>query len=122
MLTGALGFLFSNVMMGAYTIGASCATFGLLGLLVVYGRRRGGTVGKAMTKQNLIWAAVGGAYGLALPGVNNWGHAGGFLAGLLIGAVLPMAGRNDEGRGAMVVAALLVLGTVGAVLASVLAS
>ena len=121
LLTGALGFAFSNLLMGAYTIGASCSVFGLLGALVVYGRRRGGTVGRAMTKNNLIWAAVGAAYGMALPGVNNYGHAGGFLAGLLIGMVLPMAGRNDEGRAAMVLALLLVVGTVAAVVLSVLA-
>ncbi len=122
LLTGAGGFLFSNLVSGAPTIGASCAVFGLLGALVAYGRRRGGTIGANMTRTHLIWAGIGAMYGLALPGVNNWGHAGGFLAGLLLGALMPMAGRSDEGRGAMVLAALLCLCTAGAVVASLVLS
>ena len=120
LVTGVGGFLFSNLLNGSYTIGASCAVFGLLGVMVVYGRRRGGTVGRAMTRTNLIWAGVGAMYGLALPGVNNFGHAGGFLAGLAIGMLMPMAGRNNEGRGALVLATLLSLAAVASVILSVL--
>ena len=50
--------------------------------------------------------------------MNNWGHAGGFLAGLILGAVLPMAARNNEGRAAMLVAVLLCLLTLGSVIGS----
>ena len=121
-LAGVGGFLLSNLVSGAPTIGASCAVFGLMGALVAYGRRRGGTIGANLTRTNLVWAGIGAMYGFALPGINNWGHAGGFLAGLLLGAMLPMAGRSNEGRGAMLLASLLCVATGGAITASLVLS
>jgi len=63
---------------GRMTVGASAAIFGLLGALVCYGRRTGQS---AMHKQVWTWAAVMFVFGLVMPGVDNFAHAGGFAGG-----------------------------------------
>ena len=77
-LGGAFGFLVSNVMNGTPTIGASGSIFGLLGALIVYGRRRGSSM---MSQQLWQWAIVLFVFGFLMPGINNWAHAGGFAGG-----------------------------------------
>ena len=78
MVSGAVGFVLSNVVTGAPTIGASGSIFGLLAALIVYGRRRGGA---AMTAHLWQWAAMMFLFGFFMSGVNNWAHAGGFAGG-----------------------------------------
>ncbi len=90
--SGAAGFLISNVMSGAPTIGASGAIFGLLAALIVYGRKRGSSV---LTQQLWQWAIILGIFGFILPGVNNWAHGGGFAGGWV---AANMMGFNDEQR------------------------
>jgi hypothetical protein len=50
--------------------------------------------------------------------VNHWGHLGGFLTGLLLGAVTPMAQRSQETRLVQLFALGLILLTVGGFVAS----
>jgi len=69
------------------TAGASGAIFGLIGLLAVYGYRLGGSLGRALMKQMLIWAGIGIAFGFFI-GANNVAHVGGFVAGAALGFVL----------------------------------
>lgn len=98
-LSGAAGFLFSNAAGNPFTLGASGAVFGVLGAMVWYGRRRGGLFGAAVLRQYGSWALILFVVGL-LPGmrVDNWGHAGGFLGGML-GALLLGAGDRHAERG-----------------------
>ena len=77
-VAGAFGFLVSNVMSNAPTIGASGSIFGLLAALIVYGRRRGSSM---MSQQLWQWAIVLFVFGFIMPGINNWAHAGGFAGG-----------------------------------------
>jgi rhomboid protease GluP len=70
---------------GRMTVGASAAIFGLLGALVCYGRRTGQS---AMHKQVWTWAAVMFVFGLVMPGIDNWAHAGGFAGGYGMARVL----------------------------------
>ena len=60
------------------TLGASAAVFGWLGALVYYGRRSGST---QFSKQIVSFALPLFVFGLVMPGVDNWAHAGGFLGG-----------------------------------------
>lgn len=62
-------------------VGASGAVFGLFGALVYYGKARGGIYGSGIFRQVMIWAAFGFIFGLVYPGVDNWGHLGGFIGG-----------------------------------------
>ena len=77
-VSGAVGFMFSTLSGHQLTLGASAAVFGLLGALVVYGRRTGNT---AMGQQVWMWAIVLFMLGFVMRGVDNFAHLGGFLGG-----------------------------------------
>ncbi|MCK6514317.1 rhomboid family intramembrane serine protease [Myxococcota bacterium] len=118
LLTGVGGFVLSNEVSGAPTIGASCSLYGMMGALVVWGRRRGGSIGANISRQLLVWAGIGTLFAFGVGGVNHWGHLGGFLTGLLLGAVTPMAQRSQETRLVQLFALGLILLTVGGFVAS----
>lgn len=78
-LAGAyLGFLPSFLSGARFTIGASAAIFALLGALVFYSRRMGGS---GLGQQAWTWALILFAFGFMMPGVDNFAHLGGFLGG-----------------------------------------
>jgi rhomboid protease GluP len=60
------------------TVGASAPIFGLFGALVYYGRRTGSSATYRMAMQ---YALIMFLFGLIMPGVDNYGHAGGFIGG-----------------------------------------
>jgi rhomboid protease GluP len=126
-IAGATGFLVSSLagywfitspiplLRGAeFTIGASASIFGLLGALVHYGRR---SVSSAMTSQALTYAIVLFVFGLIMPGVDNFAHAGGFLGGYVASAWLnPMRPeRIDHLVGAMICIGLVVVSVIASV-------
>lgn len=82
----ALGFLPLRILQGAQlTVGASAPIFGLLGALMYYGRRTGSSWVRG---QALSWALTAGVFGLIMPGIDNYAHAGGFVGGYVAGALL----------------------------------
>ena len=95
-LSGAAGFFASNALGHAFTIGASGSIFGLLGAIVAYGRKRGGTYGMMVLRQYGQWALILFIFGFFMPGVNNVAHAGGFIGGVLTGLALALAERRPE--------------------------
>jgi rhomboid protease GluP len=70
---------------GQVTVGASAAIFGLLGAIVYYGRRGGSSMAGA---QAWTWAVAMFVFGLIVPGVDNYAHAGGFVGGYLTARLL----------------------------------
>jgi rhomboid protease GluP len=96
-VSGAVGFIASNVSGVPLTIGASGSIFGLLGAMVAFGRRRGGTFGAMVLRQYGQFAVILFLLGFMMAGVNNWAHAGGFVGGLACGFVLSLAERRSEG-------------------------
>lgn len=64
-----------------FTIGASAPIFGLLGALVYSGQRGGSSF---VSNQAKSLAIVFFVLGFALPGIDNWAHAGGFAGGYLL--------------------------------------
>ena len=117
-VAGVAGFAVSNVVSAYPTVGASGAIFGLLGAMVAYGRRRGGTFGAMVLKQYGQWALVLFILGFFMSGVNNLAHAGGFAGGGAAGLVLSFSDRRQEStleRG--IAAALIALTGIAFVLA-----
>ena len=93
---GACGFLLSSfayvflpalpLLRGAhFTVGASASIFGLLGALVYYGRRTGSSLVRG---QALRYAVILGIFGLIMPGIDNFAHAGGFAGGYVASRLL----------------------------------
>lgn len=124
---GVLGFT-ASTLVGAFlpflpgplagagvTIGASGAVFGLLGALVHYSRRGGS---QAVGQQAWTWAVVLFLFGLVMPGVDNWGHAGGFLGGFLAAHLLDP--RRPERIDHLLAALVCLVASAAAVVASVL--
>jgi len=106
-LSGAAGFLISNLLTPAPSIGASGSIFGLLAALIVYGRKRGGT---AMTMQLWQWAAIMFAMGFFMSGVNNFAHAGGFAGGWVTAEAMRFSEKR-ESRGVQILALALLATT-----------
>ena len=95
--SGAAGFYVSTTVGVPFTVGASAAIFGLLGAMVAYGQKRGGTFGKMVLREYGTWAVILFVFGL-MPGtrVDNWAHAGGFAAGLAAGLASSFSDRRGE--------------------------
>jgi len=85
--TGTFSAFASFLLLPQNSAGASGAIFGLIGLMAVYGYRQGGSFGRALMRQMLIWAGIGFMIGFFI-GANNVAHAGGFVAGAALGFVL----------------------------------
>jgi len=100
-LAGAAGFFVSNVLSGAPTIGASGAIFGLLGALIVHGRRAGRPF---MTTQVWSQALILFVFGLLMPRINNYAHVGGFAGGYAAALLLGSGVRRREGPGTQLLA------------------
>ena len=98
-VSGVACFLLSDFLGTPLTVGASGAVFGLLAAMAWYGRRRGGLFGSAVLRQYGKWAIVLLVLGfLSGTSVNNWGHAGGFIGGLLAAFVFaPTHERPEQG-------------------------
>ncbi len=128
LLTGTAGVIASLAFTRAPSAGASSAIFGLLGALTAFlflHRRTFGAAGAIQLRQLIFIALINLGIGLA-PGIDNWGHVGGLIGGLLMtGALGPryepqpdemlqlrLTDRRDWRRvwpGALVASALLIL-------------
>jgi rhomboid protease GluP len=95
-VSGVAGFFLSLAVGVPFTIGASAGICGLIGAILYYGRSQGGFYGQAIYKQAMGWIAGLVIFGLLIPGINNWAHGGGVLAGLLLGFLLGYRDRRAE--------------------------
>lgn len=95
-VTGVAGFLLSYLMNVSLTIGASASLCGLIGAILYYGKSRGGYFGALIYRQAMGWTVGLVLFGLFIPGINNWAHVGGLLAGLLIGYLGGYEERRTE--------------------------
>lgn len=95
-LSGVAGFYVSYLAGIPFTIGASASVCGLIGCALYYGKSRGGTYGDAIYRQIGGWAVGLIIFGFVVPGINNWGHAGGMAAGALLGLLLGYGERKRE--------------------------
>ena len=107
-VSGFTGFLISSFSGTPYVVGASGSIFGLLAAAIVYGRSSGSSM---FTRQFVQWAAMMFIFGLLVPRVDNWAHAGGFGGGYLC-AWLFSRYPSNEGIGAYVAAGLCAAVTV----------
>lgn len=90
-LTTLLRFFLSHS--DGASVGASGAIFGIMGALIVSIRRsprwKNERWARSIVQQLMFWIVVNIAIGLSVPQIDMAAHAGGFLAGLILGALLP---------------------------------
>jgi len=95
-VSGIIGYSISYLAGIAFTIGASASVCGLVGAVLYYGKSRGGIYGKNLYRQISIWVVFIFVFGFIVPGINNWGHGGGILAGIVFGYLLGYQERKKE--------------------------
>jgi rhomboid protease GluP len=95
-VSGIIGFLISYLAGVTLTIGASASVCGLVGAALYYGKSRGGVYGRNLYRQISIWIIFLFVFGLIVPGINNWGHGGGILAGIIFGYLLGYQEKKRE--------------------------
>ena len=95
-VSGIIGFWVSYLAGIAFTIGASASVCGLVGALLYYGKSRGGIYGRNLYRQIFMWVVFLFIFGLIVPGINNWGHGGGILAGIIFGYLLGYQEKKRE--------------------------
>jgi rhomboid protease GluP len=93
---GIFGFLVSYLVGVPLTIGASAAITSLIGAVLYYGKSRGGAYGQFIFRQIGGWALGIFLFGFLVPGINNWGHAGGMLGGAILGLLLGYQEKRRE--------------------------
>jgi rhomboid protease GluP len=98
--TGAFGYVVSAAF-GHFSVGASGALLGLIGLLLAVSTGRSNP-GVQMMRKRLLWfLAYIAIFGLLMPGTDNAAHGGGLVAGFVLGKVLSdrrPAGPSEERR------------------------
>ncbi len=97
-IAGIAGFFLSYLAGVKVTIGASAAVCGLIGAILYYGKSRGGVLGEAIYKQTSGWVIFIIIFGVLVPNVNNWGHGGGLISGVVLGKLLGYNEKSEENR------------------------
>jgi rhomboid protease GluP len=87
LLTGFGGNLLSFLLSSGISVGASTAIFGLVaaeGVFIYQNRKIFGPQARAMLSNVVMVVIINLVLGLS-PGIDNWGHLGGLITGLLFG-------------------------------------
>lgn len=134
LLSGLSGSVlsFGLIPEAAISAGASTSLFGLIGALLAFfvrNRRHFGSAGQQRAAHYVFIAAVNLLYGLSTPGIDNLGHIGGFLGGLMLGwmlcpfytlevaglerRVVDLNSLRSEWRGVLLFGILLIAGVIG---------
>ena len=99
LVMGIAGYLLS-AFAGHFSVGASGAILGIIGLLIAITTKRGGMQMKELRSRLISWVVTIFALGFLVGGLrtDNWAHFGGLAAGFLLGKVfadrLPEPGRE----------------------------
>jgi rhomboid protease GluP len=109
---GIFGCLVSYLVGVPLTIGASAAIMSLIGAILYFGKSRGGAYGQIIFRQVGGWVLGIFLFGLLVPGINNWGHGGGLLAGAILGFLLGYQERRKENLSHKLLAILCMIVTI----------
>ncbi len=85
-VTGMFGFLIS-AFFGNYSLGASGALLGLVGLLLAITTKRGGAYMREMRSRLITSVAILFFLGFSGIGIDNYAHGGGLALGFVLGKV-----------------------------------
>ncbi|WP_251861213.1 rhomboid family intramembrane serine protease [Clostridium sp. Marseille-Q2269] len=93
-ISGILSSYFSYVFSPSVSIGASGAIFGILGatLIIAYRNRKRG--GKEFLNNIISVIGINLILGFSIPNVDNFGHIGGLIGGVIVTLVLFLYSKN----------------------------
>jgi membrane associated rhomboid family serine protease len=125
LLAALAGDALSLPFVGGISAGASGAIFGLFGatisLVIRHRRNLPATIREPLLRNAVAVVALNAVLSVAVAGINLYAHAGGFVAGLLLGALVrprPLVAGRPQGRvGAVVGAVSAVISLLALVLA-----
>jgi rhomboid protease GluP len=86
-VTGVCGYLVSSFF-GHLSVGASGSLLGLVGLLLAATTGRKSMAAQALRSALIRWLVYIGVLGFLFRGTDNYAHAGGLVAGYLLGRVM----------------------------------
>lgn len=87
-VAGICSSMLSYIYSPSISIGASGAIFGLLGAVLVFAIKSKGKTGSSFIKSILSVIFVNIFIGMTLPNIDNFGHVGGLLGGMIIAFLL----------------------------------
>ncbi|MTK13002.1 MAG: rhomboid family intramembrane serine protease [Clostridiaceae bacterium] len=87
-LAGIISSIFSYIFSTSVSIGASGAIFGLLGAALVFAVKMKNSVGKGFMMNIVSVIAINLVIGLSIPNVDNFGHMGGLIGGVITSLLL----------------------------------
>ena len=84
-MSGILGGILSAALNGGYAVGASGAIFGLIGAVLILSKMKRRNIDGLGYMTMLIIAVSSIGMGMMTANVDNFGHIGGFIGGIIIG-------------------------------------
>lgn len=85
--TGVFGYLTSSFF-GNFSIGGSGALLGLIGAMLAVTMGRKSATMRMLRGQIIRWLIYIAIFGLFFRGIDNYAHAGGFIAGFVLGKIM----------------------------------
>ncbi len=110
-LSGAAGFYLSCLGNVSLTIGASAGICGLIGALLFFGKTQGGLWGAQVFQQTKAWIFSLILIGFLIPNINNWGHGGGLIGGVILAFLMGYNNSRRENKADVLLAVGLALTT-----------
>jgi rhomboid protease GluP len=88
LFTGAFGFLVSAGFGNHFSLGASGALLGLVGVMLAVTTKRGGSYMQELRSKLISSVVILFVIGFMGMGIDNYAHGGGLLSGFLLGKIL----------------------------------
>lgn len=95
-LGGILGSYFSFLFSAGVSVGASGAIFALLGAALVYGIKMRKSIGKEFLSNIIQVIAINLFLGVSISNIDNFGHIGGLLGGIITTLIISYMSRGKE--------------------------
>ncbi len=96
LISGIGAGILSMTLNSGFAVGASGAIFGLMSAILVYTKIKNRSVEGFDTYFVVIFAIMGIFSGFLVTDVDNWGHIGGFVTGLIASLVLIKGETNER--------------------------
>jgi rhomboid protease GluP len=94
--SGILSSLFSYIFSDSVSVGASGAIFGLLGTTLVFAVKARKNIGRDFLRNIASVIIINLIIGFTMSNIDNFGHLGGLVGGILITLILDNINKNDE--------------------------